>query len=667
MAPDKPRIKRLWLRRLAWAITSLIVLLALAAVLAVANLTFLARWAVQRALPSAKVVLGEVAFKAPGELRFQEFVLKDPATNETVLELESGSFLFSFDDIRQLRIGEIRFINPRIIIAPNIGKLFTATGNSQSSGRIPFIRRIVCDYGEATAVVGGDPSLHVRANFSFDWRDFGSDLQAPLSLNVWDLRAAAEGSDTPLLVLHVITLAATIEGLRTEGKVLEATIQGGNLAVGASLQNFVNGFSTGSKKPSPAFDWNLGKLDIRDLRVELEADVAEKRHLNFAFNTTLRNLSLAQARDELSEEMQMVELSNIEVLSPLDPLTKVLTMRSIFVRFNLAGLLRKELEEITILNPTIYVGPDLFWYMEDTQKRLGTGSADTSGTNGWTIHTVEVRLGRLVIGSGGRTQYGLPLTFQTSLKNVALNNLATLKLEGALEIPAQSYPFPAYQLDVTTEPGELRFAYPREKNADNLVGTIKITDILWRQYRAQEAWISTTFDRHGINGQFGGKAYRGYVSGGFSFFFAPMSPWIGWVSGKKVDLKKLTNAISPQNFSMTGPLDFRLQVDAFARVIDRLKGDFRTLQPGRMKIGKLDDLLEKIPDTWSSIKKSSARIGLEALRDFDYDTGRGDFWFVQDQGIFDLKLQGPQGSRKFQIVLHADDSPLKQWKKTTTP
>jgi hypothetical protein len=199
----------------------------------------------------------------------------------------------------------------------------------------------------------------------------------------------------------------------------------------------------------------------------------------------------------------------------------------------------------------------------------------------------------------------------------------------------------------------------------NVVGTVRIKNLRWRQFRGTNSWITATFDREGINGSFGGVLYGGTIAGGFSFFFDAKSPWIGWLSGTRVDLEKLTDIMAPHNFRMTGPLDFTGQVNAESKSIRRLKGRMETKAAGSMEIGKIDDLLARIPPAWSNLKRDSLRVALEAMKDFDYDTGSGDFWFTDGQGIFDLKLQGPLGSRTFQTVLHADESNSGAWSQTT--
>jgi hypothetical protein len=236
------------------------------------------------------------------------------------------------------------------------------------------------------------------------------------------------------------------------------------------------------------------------------------------------------------------------------------------------------------------------------QKRLAGDGREDAGS-GWRIKSLGIAFGRLTLGSGGRKQYGLPLSFRTKAEDVALDNLAALKLQAVLEIPPQRYAFDSYQLEFTSEKGELRFSYPPEKNLNNLVGTIRLKSIRWRQYKASNSWISVTFDRSGINGKFGGKVYGGETWGGFSFFFYADSPWIGWLSGRGISLRELTNILSPQNFQLSGPMEFRLQMDARSHNIERVLGDFRATKPGKMVIGKIDDLLARIPSTWNLVKQ----------------------------------------------------------------
>jgi hypothetical protein len=630
------------------------------------HLPRLAKWALERAFPGATVEIRKLEIGFPNRLTAESVTLKSRKDGATLLTLAGGSVTFNFNDLRHRQISEVRLVEPVINASPRFLEAFAAPPGSKAKAGPPWtVRRFVCDYGQLSVADYGPPGLKIQSKFCFDLKDFSTAVAPaePHELVLWDLTAATH-SDPAFLRFDLVRAKFDLDSLIQNQTVAALALEGGSVVFGKSLREIFSAPKEDSVQTSaPPPSWILGSLDIKRLAVRLDDERPQVSDITFALNTSLKNVPLAKSASALGSEQQLVEIANLEVLSPLDPFTKVLTLDSIFVRFTLAGLLRREIDELTILGPNIFLGEDLFWYMDDMQKRLGTNGGEDSRP-GWTVKNLGVEYGRLTLGSGGRKQYGLPLSFRTKAQDVSLDNLAALKLQAVLEIPPQEYIFDSYQLEFTSERGELRFAYPPEKKVNNLVGTVRIKAIRWRQYRASDSYVSVTFDRSGINGQFGGKVYQGETWGGFSFFFSTDSPWIGWLSGKGISLRELTNIISPQNFQLSGPLEFRLQMDAKRRDIERVLGDFRATKPGKMVIRKIDDLLARIPSTWNLTKQSSTRIALETLRDFDYTKAGGDFWFVESQGVLRLKLQGPTGSRNFEVVLHADDTPQGRWKRS---
>ena len=659
---EKNRPRR-WLKRLAVFLLVALVIAGGGLAILTRNLTGIARWAVQRSLPAARAEIGDVRYEGSGRLMVKKFVLRDRMSGVELLRLDSGSVVFSFDDLRRRHLGEIRLVHPVIRISPGLFQILPSGGGGGGNSLPPWAaRRIVCDYAEIVCEGFGPTSPSLRLKCAFDWHEPGSDPTAELALTTWDIQASAPGYPDPFLELDRVDLHLTAQGVLNQHEIAGVHVAGGRLVLGSALQQILSG--TPSSAPAavnPAATWKILKLVLDGVAVRLEDKRQTARDISFQINTELKNISLSQAASTIGGEEQSVEIADIEILSPYDPLTKVITMRSVKLRFTLEGLLKNEIAGIVIHEPSIYVGPDLFWYMDDAQSRT-TESENSAKAPAWKIGALDVNDGRLIIGSSGHSKYGLPLNFRASARDIALDNLATLKLQTVFDIPAQTTEFPSYQLEVSTKEGDLQFAYPPEKNENNLVGKVYFDKLRWRQYEAADAWLAATFDHSGINGDFGGRAYGGYISGGFSFFFEDDAPWIGWLSGNKVDLKSLTDIISPQNFRMTGPLNFKLQMDAFGSRIQRVKGKFDTLKPGTMKIGKLDDLLANIPEAWNSLKKSSTRLSLETLRDFEYTKAGGTMWFVDNQGILGLKLQGPLGSRNFEVVLHADESKEGRWK-----
>jgi hypothetical protein len=662
--PNNPKRQRRarWFQ-IATLLLALVIIVGAAVVFYLSqNLAPIARWGVRQTLPGAKVDVKDVRFKGPGTIAFSDLLLIDPATGKELVRLERGKVVFNFEDIARRQIGELHFENPLFRISPGWSGLFPKAPPEAGKAAPAKIRRIVCDYGEI--IYDGEPEgkPRVTAKFSFDWKDFDADASKPLTLTCWDIRATAPGFEDPFLVLDLVNITSFPQGIFERNELHNITILNGHLAVGSALEQLA-GLQKPSPTPSvPASIWRVGSIDVSGVQAHLGDNAWRSgTDIVFSINTTLRNITPAEITETLGGTEQLVELHDLVIPSPRDPFIRVLTLRSVFIRFTIAGLIDKEIREITVLNPVVHIGEDLFLYMDKARENVTTASGEA--TPGWRIGKLDVKFGSIMVGSGGRSRYGLPLSFQTTVENISLDDLTTLQLRGSLEIPKQEYEFPSYQIELSTSPGELFFSYPPEKSVSNVVSTIRIDKLRWRQYTASNAWISATFDREGINSTFGGTLYSGSITGGFGFFFEDKSPWIGWLSGTKVNLSSITDIIAPQNFRMTGPLNFTAQINAEAQKIRRVKGLFTTPKPGRMEIVKIDDLLARIPTEWSNLKKSSLRVALEVLRDFNYDKGEGGFWFTDGQGMLDLKLQGPLGSRTLKTVLHANENPKAHWKK----
>lgn len=606
--------------------------------------------------------------------QIHKFILWDIQANAgsaapPLLTLVGCTISFSFADLNRHILDEIALKQPVVYFSPTQIKALILPERQKDDdepGPPWTIRHLATEYGMATMSDYGVPGLVITNKFSFDLKNLSTaNGTAKHTFSIWDF-SAAYNHEEPFLSLDSITVSSSLDGLLKGHRFENVELLMGSLVVGKSLREIFA--QPKSESSQPAIPWVIGALDIRRVAIRLDDERPEVSDITFALNTKLQEIPLAETGSAVGSEPQTIGVSGIDVLSPHDPLTKVLTINYLSVRFTLAGLLHKQIEQLSINAPTIYVGEDLFWYMEDMEKRYGLAETEEAkpGGPGWSIKSLLVKDGRLNIGSGGRAQYGLPLNFHTEAQDVQLDNLAALKLKGALEIPKQDYTFASYQLEVGSDGGNLQFDYPPETGKKNLVGQIGLSNVRWRQYKASQSWVAVTFDRQGINGTFGGTVYDGQMGGGFSFFFDPQSPWIGWVYGKSVDLAQLTDVISPKNFHMTGPVSFKVQMDAQGKNIDRVLGEFHTKKPGKLVIGKLDALLADLPPTWSALKESTSRLALTTLRDFDYTSGTGNFWFVQSQGILRLALQGPYGSRNFDVVLHTNDSPAR-WNELAKP
>jgi hypothetical protein len=550
---------------------------------------------------------------------------------------------------------------------------------NEDSASFPTLRvgKILVENGEVFMKGFGETVPEGSLKFGFETDDFqlgesGAALEKKHTVQLWDLRLAPTFAPLEQFAsVDSLQIEFTPADLLQRKEIAAATLTGMTITMGQTFRSFMNAGSTTTSsgatpaattvttKTPPAKSWKLRELGIVNSRITLTDLGVGAPSVGFNVETTLKNIPLSAAGTETAEEIQQQELADLVITSPLDQFVPVFTMKTLFIRYSIAGLLRRELEEIQVLNPTIYVGEDLFWYFDELGKRQAetetpaAGPAPASEDTSWKLKKFGIDYGQLVIANGGTARLPLPLTFSTSAENLNLGKLSDLKLALDLKVPQEDYLFPGYKLELIQLGGNIRFDLPPQSAANNLVQTLRMKEVRWRQFHADEGWLSVTFDSKGINGEIGAKGYGGYINGGFSFFFGDTYPWVGWLSGAKVDLKKVTDVMAPGSFGMDGPADFKLEANGASSSLERLRGSLRAVRRGKMQIGKLDQILADIPSDWYWLKRETTRILLETLRDFTYDTGDASFWYLNDEGNLKLTLQGPAGSRNIDLVLHS--------------
>lgn len=536
------------------------------------------------------------------------------------------------------------------------------------------VGKILIEDGEMFIKGFGETVPEGSLKFGFETDDFqlgesGAALEKKHTVQLWDIRLAP--AFVPLAQfasVDSLQVEFTPAGLLQRKEIATGTITGMTITMGQTFRSLMNaGSTTTASGATPAVTttnapsakpWKLRELGIINGRITFTDLGVGAPSVGFNVETTLKNIPLSAATIDTNEEIQQQEIADLVITSPLDQFAPVFTIKTLFIRYSIAGLFRRELEEIQVLNPTIYVGEDLFWYFDELSKReaetetTAAGSAPAPEDTGWKIKKIGIDYGQLVIAAGGKARLPLPLQFSTSAENLNLGRLSDLKLALDLKVPREDYLFPDYKLELRQLGGDIKFDLPPQSGGNNLVQTLRMNEVRWRQFRAEEGWLSITFDSKGINGEIGAKGYGGYLNGGFSSFFGDNSPWVGWLSGSKVDLKKITAVMAPGNFAMDGPADFKLEATGASSSLERLRGSLRAARRGKMQISKIDQILADIPGDWYWVKRETTRILLETLRDFTYDTGDASFWYLNDEGNLKLTLQGPAGARNIDVVLH---------------
>lgn len=578
---------------------------------------------------------------------------------------------FTIDQLARKRVEEVvvtapsSHADPELIrelsAAPASAKASAATAATEDAWRCGKLK---LRDGEASASGLGPSVPDVSFKYTLDAADFT--LGGPVAdektqtAQLWDVRCAAPQDPLhPFALLDSLQIDFSTAGLgRKEIAKIETT--GLWVSVGRQLRSLLPSASGNAPGGAGAIaavtPWRVRDLSIQSGYIFLSEIGLGVPDLGIYLRTDLSDVALSADPGLASNITQTVELSDISIHSPLDPFVPVVTLKTIFARFSLAQLLRNEIEEISLVSPQIFVGEDLFWYADALkQKQPAVQAAPEAGpapAPRWIIRKLGASLGEILITNGGKTSVALPMRFSWAATNLDFSNLDDVQLKLKLDIPQSDYRFPDYQLELRKLFGKIEFGLPPEKHSDNLVHTLQTSEIRWRQFVGSQFYFSVMYDKEGIYGQVGGAAYGGYLTGGFSFFTQDASPWTGWMSGTKVDLRGVTDVMAPKNIQMTGPGDFKLEVNGLNHDIQRMLGSFTIPRPGKLKVTKLDEVLGQLPAGWTLLKTSLTRIGLETLRDFDYSNGNGSFWFTGDRGELKLNLRGPGGSRNFDAVLH---------------
>jgi hypothetical protein len=140
------------------------------------------------------------------------------------------------------------------------------------------------------------------------------------------------------------------------------------------------------------------------------------------------------------------------------------------------------------------------------------------------------------------------------------------------------------------------------------------------------------------------------MNGAFDVYLDDVFTWDGWVTGVDVDLGPLTKALFPGYLLLEGKADTK--VIATGNMNELYQGDveFTNRSRGKFSIEALNDAIAGLPPVRrGDIADQITRIGLETLRDFEYDSIDGKARMYGREGSGHLRFTGPHGSRKIDI------------------
>ena len=592
------------------------------------------------------------------------------------LTIPSVEVQATLDGLRAKTLREITIVEPNLAVTDALLVAFPAATKTTPADRpasMPWkVRRLTLTGGRASVDLAGTPL--VQARFA---AQLGDDLLPPrepgelqAGVDFTDIAVRARGTGLePFLRVPAVRTKFRLPEVQRDRRVASVQVEGFDFRFNKVFRDLI----ATAEKPTlpaggkaapakPASPFRIGELLVTDGSIHLDDLGLGLPSIDCRVNTVFRNLVLAPDAGEGGQELQTIELSRIALTSPLDPFVSVMSLETIFVRFTLAGIWRREIEEVAIIRPRIDIGPDLFWYIGRVQKTETAPAAATPlvadpGPD-WQIKKFNATSGQLFLALEGHSEVALPMPFESHAENLNFRKLSDLRLKLSIDMPAQDYHYPGYELALRGVAGRVEFSLPPAKGANNLVNTLRLREVRWKQFQGRDCYVSVTYDERGIYGNLGGQGYGGVVNGEFNFLLGAGSPWNGWISGTRINLRPITDALAPEKFSLSGPASFRVSARARGPQIDQVTGGFSATRGGQLRIGKIDDFIKELPGDWSGVKRGLARISLEALRDFTYDTGHGDFQFHGREGALRLDLRGPAGSRKFAFDFH--DAPARR-------
>jgi hypothetical protein len=593
---------------------------------------------------------------APGQLRIGNLSIQPRDSAAQPATLESATIDFTSGELASGRLREVRLVRPSVSLNEawrNVVAGFGRGGASSTPPEVPFkVDRLVVENGSADGTLPGVPAF--KGTVTAELQNLSRSGTGEQTIELQDIQIGLPDQPAGVfrewLRLPKVKITFDLAELRDQRRVKSIELDGPVLRFDRDTRAMFS--KVGDTSPSPANTLVVGEVRLRNAVVAFDDLGLGIPPQKFSLNLNLTNVPLNDPLSGGTSETQTLELSNIHFVSPLDPFVPVLALPSVFIQWTPEGLRNRRIEEVILVAPTLHIGPDLFWYLDLVERnRAAPATPASPGDTGpaWRVGRFEATSGKLVLAMTGQSRLTLPMPFESRAENLDFQRLSDLRLNLVLEVPEQDYENSALDIHLRGVSGKIDFKLPPGSDAENVVQTLKVRDIRWRDFRGTDWWLGLTFDERGIHADGGGKMCSGDIRAGFTFFLDERAPWTGWLSGSRLDLKEITDKLAPGRASMNGRASATLAVNGTAGEITRLTGDFRVPGGGDLRITKLDDLIAAIPEDWEYAKRDLAVIGLRSLRDFPFRKGGAAFWLTEQRGQLNVRLDGNLGSRELEV------------------
>ena len=368
-------------------------------------------------------------------------------------------------------------------------------------------------------------------------------------------------------------------------------------------------------------------------------------HLGDTTPLLFTNVHLGRSTGTRTPALQSATIERLIFYSPYDPLAPVLSFPKIDVVFTWDELIEHRIRSLLITHPTIYLGDDLFAFVDRIQSRKSVPAPNSAP---YKIGDFRLNDGQLSVSINGQPVLPLPVRFAAEQKNLELTDFTQLQLSTRFTIPSSDIHYPAYDLSVINVRGNLFFSLGQDsqgRRAKNVVPTLFADQITFRKLTAQNLSVAVTVDSQGIYGRANALLGGGSLDGGFSLEFQPDLPWSAWSSTSNMESRVITDALTPGSFELRSKVDALVNVNAQGKNIRGGYGTISFRHGGRLEIPALQAAEDRIPPDWNWIKRGSARSALGVIRSYGFSEGEIRAVYNPPAGRLTLNLRGPEGKR----------------------
>jgi hypothetical protein len=441
--------------------------------------------------------------------------------------------------------------------------------------------------------------------------------------------------------------------------VTEIDIHGPQLSTGPLFDALSHGGKDGQ---GAGLDWTITKLIIRRGTLMLDNLAPDMPAIPVRLGVVqpiILNYIHLKKPDESPSMIRerMVEIENVNIVSPFDPLAPVLSFPLTRIRFTYKELWHHHLREVALIRPVIHLGQDLFWFSDEFKKERKTTPPE--GVHApWEVGHFAVQYGQLGVNVFGQPAVLFPFFFATQVDNIRLDQLDKISAKTTVAIQRLDKDYPEYKIHIANLSGKLEFSIPPSNaNANNVVPTVHIDELSWNGIAATKVSSSVTFDPTGIYGKFDGNCEGGYLQGNFEVYYTNGFAWNADFFANKINCQPISEKLASKYFNLTGTLDGEIGVQGKATDILSCKGELGLSHDGKLEIHALDNLLDRLPASTSTLERDAMKIGIRTLQAYPYHTGELKVdYSPQAGGVGTLNLDSTNGKRQFAIYWHPYES-----------